>query len=78
MTPELLEYSRGELIRGSFVRGDAAKGEDVGRLSLARVEEQMETLLRLRIMDSPIPIEQLVTTEFLPAPARPVEPEARK
>jgi NitT/TauT family transport system substrate-binding protein len=67
MTRELLTFSRGELIRHSFVRGDPAKGEDMGQISLARLSEQMDTLVSLKIMDTPIPIANVATTEFLNA-----------
>jgi NitT/TauT family transport system substrate-binding protein len=66
MTPALLKFSRDELIRHSFVRGDAAKGEDIGQLSRARLTEQMETLVNLKIMDKPVDISSVATTEFLP------------
>jgi NitT/TauT family transport system substrate-binding protein len=65
MTRELLEFSRGELIRGSFVRGDPSKGEEIGRISLARIAEQMETLLSLKIMETPVRIENVATSEFV-------------
>lgn len=68
MTPELLAFSRNEMIRGGFVRGNPAKGEDIGQLSLARLAEQMETLRELKIMETPIEAASVVTLEFLPPP----------
>jgi NitT/TauT family transport system substrate-binding protein len=66
---ELLQFSRGELISRSLVKGDPAKGEDVGKLSLARLAEQMETLRSLKILQAPLAVNAVVTTEFLPSPA---------
>jgi NitT/TauT family transport system substrate-binding protein len=65
MTPELLAFSRGEVIRHAFVRGDPAKGEAIGRLSMERLEEQMSTLHSLNILDAPVAIESVATTEFI-------------
>jgi NitT/TauT family transport system substrate-binding protein len=65
MTPALLKFSRDAVIRHSFVRGDRAKGEDIGQLSPTRLAEQMETLLNLKIMDKPVDISSVATTEFL-------------
>lgn len=70
MTPELLAFSRGEMIRGGYVRGDPAKGEDIGLLSLARLQEQMDTLTSLKIMEKPVPVGNVATVEFLPPPPR--------
>ncbi len=77
MTPELLQFSRSELILRSLVAGDRAKEEDIGRLSLARLSEQMETLLRLKIMEVPIAIGSVATKEFLPPAAAVPAPVAR-
>jgi NitT/TauT family transport system substrate-binding protein len=66
MTRELLAFSRGEMIRHGFVRGDAAKGEDIGQLSTARITEQIETLLSLKILQAPVAPGSVATTEFLP------------
>jgi NitT/TauT family transport system substrate-binding protein len=70
MTQELLDFSRDAMIREGFVRGDPAKGEDIGQLALDRVQEEIDTLVKLNILESPIAVENVVTTEFLP-PAKP-------
>lgn len=70
MTPELLDFSRSELILRSLVQGDHAKGEDVGQLSLVRLAEQMQLLLDLKVLDAPIGITTVATKDFLP-PAPP-------
>ncbi len=63
---EVLAFSRGELILRRFVQGDRAKGEEVGQLSLARLSDQMETLLALKVMELPVAITGVATKEFLP------------
>ena len=72
MSAALLDFSRQELILRSLVRGDPALGEDIGQLSLARLSEQMDALLSLKIMEAPLAISSVATTEFLPRahPAR--------
>jgi NitT/TauT family transport system substrate-binding protein len=66
MSRELLKFSRDEMIRHSFVRGFPQKGEDIGQLSMARLEDEMNTLLKLEILAAPLAISSVATTEFLP------------
>lgn len=68
MTLELLEFSRAAMIRHAFVRGDPAKGEDIGQISPERLTGQMNTLLGLKIIEAPVAIPNIATTEFLPPP----------
>ena len=70
MTAELLQFSRDAMIRQSFVRGDPAKGEDIGRLALDRLQAEIDTLVDLKIIDSPVAIAKVATTEFLPSPKK--------
>jgi NitT/TauT family transport system substrate-binding protein len=70
MTPGLLAFSRGELILRSLVRGDAARGEDVGRIKLHRIADQIEKLRATKILNDALPAEQVATKEFLPAVRR--------
>lgn len=70
MTPELLAFSRGELLRHGFIRGDAARGEAIGRLSPERLQSQMETLQKLKILEKPVAMADVFTTEFL-LPSKP-------
>jgi NitT/TauT family transport system substrate-binding protein len=67
MTPELLRFSHSELIGRQLVTGDRAKGEDIGQLSLDRLSGQMDTLVKLKIMEVPIAIADVATRDFLPA-----------
>jgi NitT/TauT family transport system substrate-binding protein len=68
MTRELLRFSRTAMIDHAFVRGDAARGEDIGQISLARLSGQVDTLLGLKILEKPVAISNVATTEFLPEP----------
>ena len=64
MTRELIEFSRNELIRHSFVRGDPTTGENYGQISLERLTNEMNTLLSLKILEKPVDIAGIATTEF--------------
>jgi NitT/TauT family transport system substrate-binding protein len=66
MTPERLAYSRGELMLRGLVTGDRQLGEDIGQLSLRRLAEQLDVLLELKVMDTPIAISSVATRDFLP------------
>ena len=70
MTPELLAFSRSELILLSLVTGDPARGEDIGELSLTRLSEELEILLDLKLLDAPISVNSVATREFLPPAQR--------
>ncbi|MBL9190596.1 MAG: ABC transporter substrate-binding protein [Opitutaceae bacterium] len=67
MTPELLAFSRRELVARRIVHGDPARGDGVGLVSPARMAAVMDELLALRILDAAVPLATVVTTEFLPA-----------
>ena len=71
MSRELLQFSRGELIRHRFVHGDPAKGEAIGQLSIERIAEEMKTLLNLKIMEVPLEVSTVATREFLPPASQP-------
>ena len=70
-TAALLQFSRSEMILRSLVTGERAKDEDVGRISLVRLSDQMETLLQLKIMEAPVALAAIATKDFLP-PESPV------
>lgn len=73
MTAELLDFSRRELARGRYVQGDAAQGEETGRLALSRVEALARLLHELKVLDAPVAAVEAASTEFLP-PARALAP----
>ncbi len=66
MTPEMLKFSRDEMILRQLVHGDAAKGERIGQLSLARVAAQMQVLLDMKVLTAPVAVSSVATKEFLP------------
>lgn len=68
MTREQLEFSRTELTVRSLVTGDRDKGEDIGQLSLARLADQRDVLLDLKILDVPVAVATVATRDFLPPP----------
>ena len=68
MSAELLQFSRSEMILRRLVHGDRAAGEDIGQLSLARLSDQMEILVNLKIITAPVPVVSVATKEFLPPP----------
>ncbi len=70
MTPEQLAFSRSEIILRGLVAGDAVRGEDVGQISLTRLSEQLDVLLDLKLLDAPIGVRDVATTEFLPPAQR--------
>lgn len=65
MTAELLKFSRDAMISHSFVRGHPAKGEDIGQLAPERLTDQINTLHGLKILDTPLAVSNVATTEFL-------------
>lgn len=70
MTAEQLAFSRSELILRSLVSGDPARGEDIGQLSLARLSEELDVLIDLKLLDAPIGVNTVATREFLPPAPR--------
>lgn len=66
MSPELLAFSRRELINRRLVAGDPDQGERIGLLSQSRIERELATLRELKILEVPVTFEQVATTEFLP------------
>jgi NitT/TauT family transport system substrate-binding protein len=66
MTPEFLAYSRTELVLRNLVTGDRAKGEGIGRLSLARLGDAIDLLSELKVIDAPMPVRAVATKDFLP------------
>jgi NitT/TauT family transport system substrate-binding protein len=64
MTRELIDFSRGELIRHAFVRGNPANGEDIGQISIERLTAEMNTLLSLNILERPVLISSIATDEY--------------
>lgn len=68
MTRGLLAYSRGELIVRRLVSGDPEKGEFLGAFSLSRIAEQEAMLRDLGLVETPLLIRSVATSDFLPSP----------
>lgn len=70
ITLQLLEFTRGEIIRRGLAQGDAAKGEGIGRLSLDRIAREIETLRSLGVLTASLAVGDVATTDFVPASTR--------
>jgi NitT/TauT family transport system substrate-binding protein len=66
MSPELLEFSRSEMILRSLVHGDPQLDEGIGQISIGRIAAEIDLLLSLKILDRPMAAAQVATKEFLP------------
>lgn len=70
MSRELLDFSRGELIQRSLVTGRKERDEALGQLSLARLAEQRDVLVSLKVLDVPVDVSSVVSRDFLPPEAK--------
>ena len=70
MSSAQLEFSRHEMIRRSLVTGFADRGESIGHLSLPRLAEEIKVLFDLKMVDTPLAVETVATTQFLPLSVR--------
>lgn len=70
MTPEQLAYSRQAMVDHALVGGHPERGEGIGRLSLARIQGEIDLLREFNVLEKPLTAAQIATTEFLPAEAR--------
>ena len=66
-TQPLMDYSIAAMKRYQLVEGDPAKGERAGLITRERMTALMKALVDLKIMDSPPPMEQFVSFDFLPS-----------
>jgi hypothetical protein len=60
MTPELLTYSRTELVRRRLVSGDSTARESVGQLRRARLTEQLAVLREFGVVKNLASIDEAV------------------
>ncbi len=70
MSAEQLVYSRAALIANELVRGDPAKGEDIGQISIERIQHQIAALGEFKIIAQPVNTASVVTRQFLPPAVR--------
>jgi hypothetical protein len=66
MTMEFMDFTIAALKSNRLITGDPAKGEQTGLLTRKRLQEQMDTLLELKVMTAPVPMEKFVRFDFLP------------
>src|SRR5271165_1615656 len=56
-TPALMDYSIAAMKSYKLVEGDPAKGERIGLLTRQRLTSMLQTLVELKVLDAPIPLE---------------------
>ncbi len=66
MTEGFLAFSSGALQANHFVSGDPAKGEELGLMTRRRMQDMVDTFVRLKVIPAPLPLEAFVTFDFLP------------
>jgi NitT/TauT family transport system substrate-binding protein len=66
MTPEFMAFSMNAMRENGFVDGDPAKGERLGLMTRRRMQEQVDLMVRLKVIQAPIALDRFVTFEFLP------------
>ena len=69
-TPGMADYSLEAMKTYRLVEGDPAKGERIGLITPARMTALMNTLVDLRVLDAPMPLDRFVSFDFLPADMR--------
>ena len=70
MTAGQLDYSRQALITHALVTGDPARGERIGRISLKRIQQEIDVLTEVKILEVPVTAAGVATRAFLPTAAR--------
>ena len=70
MTTGQLEYSRNALITHALVTGDPVHGEHIGRISLKRIQQEIDVLTEMKILEVPVTAAGVATRAFLPTSAR--------
>ena len=66
LTPDLMDYSWNEMRRRHLVDGNASAGESIGHLDPDRLSNHEQLLRELKVLTSPLPLEDYVSFEFLP------------
>jgi NitT/TauT family transport system substrate-binding protein len=67
MSEEFMNYSLGAMKEHELVAGHPAAGERTGLLTHARMQAQMDLLVKLKIIPTALPLEKVVSFDFLPA-----------
>lgn len=70
MTEDFMDYSICAMAANQLIAGDPAKGEQTGLITKKRLQEQIDTLVELKIITAPIPLAKVATFDFLPPALR--------
>lgn len=70
MSAGQLEYSRQALIAHALVTGDPAHNEHIGKISIKRIQQQIDVLTEVKILEAPVTAASVATRAFLPVMAR--------
>lgn len=73
MVPEFIAYSVGAMREFKLVTGDPAKGEAVGKIDPARLEEELRQLAAIGALGQPVKLADLFDPQFLPESLRPAK-----
>ena len=68
-TPGQIAYSIDAMKSHQLVEGDPAKGERTGLITPARMKDMVQTLVQLKVLPAPMPLEDFARFEFVPAPS---------
>jgi NitT/TauT family transport system substrate-binding protein len=66
MTQAFMDFSIQAMRDFKILAGDASAGERIGRMLRSRLQRQVDTLARLKIIPAPLPLDQFVRFDFLP------------
>jgi NitT/TauT family transport system substrate-binding protein len=70
MTQEFLDYSTKAMREDHIVLGKPEEGERLGLMTRRRLQEQVDDLVRLRLISGPIAVDKFARFDFLPAEAQ--------
>ena len=67
MTSEFMDFTIRSLRESQLISGRPDQGERTGLLTRKRLEDQMKSLVELKMLSAPLPLEKAVSFDFLPA-----------
>lgn len=70
MTEGFMDYSIRSMREHQLIGGDPEKGETVGLLTRERLQEQLDQLLKLKLLKKPLELDVVVDFTFLPSALR--------
>jgi NitT/TauT family transport system substrate-binding protein len=66
MTEDFLDFSMGAMRENHFLSGDPSKGERLGLITRRRMQDEVDLFMKLKVIDSPLPLDRFVSFDFLP------------